>query len=111
MKLCISVEWHNDSKREKFLAALELRWWCEARVDTVLGYSDETLRALKRAGSTMIFFGAESGSDWVLRQMNKQLKAEQTLALAERIRHFAEAACEVAAPKVKAFYMSDDFDP
>ncbi len=70
------------------LAALELRWWCEARVDTVLGYSDETLRSLKRAGSTMIFFGAESGSDWVLRQMNKQLKAEQTLALAERIRHF-----------------------
>ena len=54
----------------------------------MLGYSDQTLRALKRAGSTMIFFGAESGSDWVLEQMNKQLKAEQTLALAERIRHF-----------------------
>ena len=70
------------------LAPLELRWWSEGRVDTVLSYSDQTLSALKRGGSTMIFFGAESGSDWVLEQMNKQLKAEQTLALAERIRHF-----------------------
>ena len=39
----------------------------------MLGYSDATLRALKQAGSAMIFFGAESGSDWVLEQMNKQL--------------------------------------
>ncbi|HYK90164.1 MAG TPA: radical SAM protein [Acidobacteriota bacterium] len=65
-----------------------LRWWCEGRIDTVLGYSDETLSALKRAGASMIFFGAESGSNWVLEQMNKKLKAEQTLALAERIRKF-----------------------
>jgi anaerobic magnesium-protoporphyrin IX monomethyl ester cyclase len=36
----------------------------------------------------MIFFGAESGSDWVLQQMDKQLTADKTLALAERIRHF-----------------------
>jgi radical SAM superfamily enzyme YgiQ (UPF0313 family) len=36
----------------------------------------------------MIFFGAESGSNWVLEQMNKRLTSEQTLALAERIRHF-----------------------
>jgi radical SAM superfamily enzyme YgiQ (UPF0313 family) len=70
------------------MTPLGLRWWCEARIDTLLGYSDATLRALQQAGAAMIFFGAESGSDWVLQQMNKQLKAEQTLALAERIRHF-----------------------
>ena len=70
------------------LAPLQMRWWCEGRIDTVLRYSDETLRALKRAGATMIFFGAESGSDAVLRQMKKQLKAEETLALAKRIREF-----------------------
>ncbi len=68
------------------LAPLGLRWWCEGRVDIVLGYSDRTLMALKRAGATMIFFGAESGSNWVLEQMNKKLKAEQTLALAAKIR-------------------------
>ena len=68
------------------LAPLEIRWWCEARIDTVLDYSDATLQALKRAGATMIYFGAESGSDWVLAQMNKQVESRQTLALAERIR-------------------------
>lgn len=70
------------------LAPLELSWWCEARVDALLSYSDDTVRALRRAGATMIFFGAESGSDWVLEQMNKGLKSEQTLALAKRIREF-----------------------
>jgi anaerobic magnesium-protoporphyrin IX monomethyl ester cyclase len=67
---------------------LGLRWWCEARIDTVLGYSDASLHALKRAGATMIYFGAESGSDSVLGQMNKQIETRQTLALAERIRSF-----------------------
>jgi radical SAM superfamily enzyme YgiQ (UPF0313 family) len=70
------------------LVPLALRWWCEARVDILLDYSDATLEAIRRAGCTMIFFGAESGSDWVLKEMNKQLRAEQTLELARRIRQF-----------------------
>lgn len=70
------------------LAPLNLRWWCEARIDIVGGYSDKTLAALRRAGCTMIFFGAESGSNWVLEEMQKQITAEQTLALASRIRQF-----------------------
>ena len=65
-----------------------LKWWCEARIDLVLRYSDSTLEAIRRAGCKMIFFGAESGSDWVLQEMRKQLKTEQTLALARRIRQF-----------------------
>lgn len=67
---------------------LNLRWWCEARVDIVLGYSDDTLRKLRAAGCVMIFFGVESGSDAALRQMKKQLTAEETIALARRIREF-----------------------
>jgi anaerobic magnesium-protoporphyrin IX monomethyl ester cyclase len=70
------------------MAPLEMRWWCEARIDTVLGYSDSTLHALKRAGAAMVYFGAESGSEWVLEQMNKRVDPRQTLALAERIRDF-----------------------
>jgi tRNA A37 methylthiotransferase MiaB len=65
-----------------------LRWWSEGRIDAVLRYSDDTLRLLRRAGAAMIFFGAESGSDWALQQMNKGLIAEQTLELAARIRRF-----------------------
>lgn len=80
-------ERHTTELTEK-LISLRLRWWSEGRIDTVLRYSDETFRNLKRAGAAMIFFGAESGSDWVLAQMNKGVKAEQTLELAARIRKF-----------------------
>jgi anaerobic magnesium-protoporphyrin IX monomethyl ester cyclase len=51
-------------------------------------YSDATLEAIRHAGCAMIFFGAESGSDQVLKEMNKDLKAEDTLELASRIRQF-----------------------
>jgi radical SAM superfamily enzyme YgiQ (UPF0313 family) len=70
------------------MAPLDMKWWCEARVDTFNRYSNATLEAVKRAGCTMIFFGAESGSDWVLKEMQKDITTEQTLAVAERIRQF-----------------------
>jgi len=70
------------------LLPLNLRWWSEGRIDTVLKYSDETLRLMTRAGSAMIFFGAESGSDWALAEMNKGITTDQTLELAARIRGF-----------------------
>jgi radical SAM superfamily enzyme YgiQ (UPF0313 family) len=70
------------------LAPLKMRWWCEARADIMMRYSDATFDAVRRAGCAMIFFGAESGSNRILQEMNKDLKAEDTLALAERIRHF-----------------------
>ena len=72
----------------ELLAPLKLRWWCEARVDIMSRYSDATMAAIKRAGCAMIFFGAESGSNQVLKEMNKDLKAEDTLELASRIRRF-----------------------
>jgi radical SAM superfamily enzyme YgiQ (UPF0313 family) len=36
----------------------------------------------------MIFFGAESGSDWVLKEMQKGITTEQTLEIARRTRQF-----------------------
>ena len=70
------------------LEHLNLRWWCEARVDIMSRYSDETFAALKRAGCTMIFFGAESGSDWALKEMQKGITTDQTFTMAERTRQF-----------------------
>src|SRR6202453_2266603 len=70
------------------LAPLNLRWWCEARVDIMARYSDATLEAVRKAGCTMIFFGAESGSDWVLKEMQKGITTEETLAMAHRTRQF-----------------------
>ena len=68
------------------LTPLRLRWWCEARVDTMSRYSEENLRALRQAGCTMIFFGAESGSDWALKEMQKDITTDQTLSVASRMR-------------------------
>jgi anaerobic magnesium-protoporphyrin IX monomethyl ester cyclase len=70
------------------IAPLNMRWWCEGRTDIMMGYSDVTFEAIRRAGCAMIFFGAESGSNEILKEMNKDLCAEDTLALASRIRRF-----------------------
>ncbi len=78
-------ESHARAQAE-LLIPLKLRWWAEGRIDTFLRYSDDTLRAIRQSGATMIFFGAESGSDKVLADMNKRLTTAQTLELASRIR-------------------------
>jgi anaerobic magnesium-protoporphyrin IX monomethyl ester cyclase len=80
-------ESHAVDQAER-LIPLNLRWWAEGRIDTMLRYSDDTLRAIRRAGATMIFFGAESGSDATLLAMNKRITSDQTLELAARIRKF-----------------------
>ena len=48
----------EDHARElaERLMPLGIRWWCEARVDALMRYSDDTWRLLKRAGLTMIFY-------------------------------------------------------
>jgi radical SAM superfamily enzyme YgiQ (UPF0313 family) len=68
------------------LEPLKLRWWCEGRVDIMSRYSDETMIAIARAGCAMIFFGAESGSDWALEEMQKGITTSQTLTMAKRTR-------------------------
>jgi anaerobic magnesium-protoporphyrin IX monomethyl ester cyclase len=75
-------------RQAELLTPLNLRWWAEGRIDTFLRYSDAALREIRRSGATMIFFGAESGSNEVLAQMNKRITTEQTLELAARIRNF-----------------------
>ncbi|MEX1051577.1 MAG: radical SAM protein, partial [Gemmatimonadales bacterium] len=68
------------------LLPLGLSWWCEARIDAMLRFSDRTWRLLRRAGLRMVFYGAESGSDDVLRRMNKRLTTAETLDVAARAR-------------------------
>src|SRR4030095_7649951 len=68
------------------LAPLGLRWWCEARVDTLTRFSDDTWRLLARSGLAMVFCGAESGSDAVLRKMDKGTTTAQIVEVAARTR-------------------------
>ncbi|MEO7455894.1 MAG: radical SAM protein [Gemmatimonadaceae bacterium] len=78
----------EDHAREiaERIRPLGIRWWCEARVDALVRFSDDTWRLLKEAGLTMVFCGAESGSDAVLAKMNKGTTTAQILEVAERSR-------------------------
>lgn len=67
---------------------LGIRWWCEARVDALTRYSLNTWDLLRRAGLTMVFCGAESGSDSVLRKMNKKTTTAQIIEVAARAREY-----------------------
>jgi len=65
---------------------LGLKWWCEARVDILGKFSNDTWQRLKAAGLTMVFCGAESGSDAVLARMQKGITTEQIATIAARTR-------------------------
>lgn len=69
---------------------LNLGWWGEARPDTMMKFTDETWDIMSRAGCKMIFYGAESSSEDILKLMDKggtQTPAT-VLELAERARKF-----------------------
>ena len=70
------------------IADLDLRWWALGRVDVLMQYAESTWHKLARSGLTMVFSGAESGSDETLAVMNKGGKASTnlTLELAARMR-------------------------
>jgi radical SAM superfamily enzyme YgiQ (UPF0313 family) len=72
------------------IADLGLRWWALGRADTLMQYSDATWTKMARSGLTMIFSGAESGTDEALARMNKGGKASAglTLEFAARLRRF-----------------------
>ena len=67
-----------------------IEWWGEGRIDTIDRYSDENLALMREAGCKMIFFGAETGSDEVLKQMDKggTQSADQILRFAGRMKKF-----------------------
>jgi pyruvate-formate lyase-activating enzyme len=83
----------NEARTAEFasrIARLGLRWWALGRVDTLMQYRDATWDAMARSGLTMVFSGAESGTDEALARMNKGGKssAALTLDLAARMRRY-----------------------
>jgi len=55
---------------EIFNRGLEIEWLCRARVDTL---SEEIIVLLRRAGCTHVFIGAESGSERIIKSINKKI--------------------------------------
>src|SRR5450631_2624999 len=94
-----AIEFHDNNffvseKRTVEFAKLilpeKMTWWGMARIDTMDKFKDESLALIRMAGCKIIFFGAESGSDKVLQQLDKggTQTGEQILAFAERLKKF-----------------------
>jgi len=75
-----AIEFHDNNffvseKRTIAFANLvmndNMSWWGEGRIDTLDKYSDESLHLMHKAGCKMIFFGAETGNDKILKMMDK----------------------------------------
>ncbi|PYO62516.1 MAG: B12-binding domain-containing radical SAM protein [Gemmatimonadetes bacterium] len=69
---------------------LGLAWWGEARIDTLLKYSEKTWRLMRDSGLKMVFLGAESGSLETLQRMDKggTMSPDKTLELAGKMKDY-----------------------
>jgi len=75
-----SVEFFDDNffvsekRTREFAEAIRgknISWWGDARIDTLMHFSDSTLALMHDSGCKMIFMGAESSSSSTLDLMNK----------------------------------------
>lgn len=79
-----TVEFSNLIKKENMI------WWGEGRIDTINKYSDKSLAIMRESGCKMIFFGAETGNDDILKRMDKggTQSAAQIRSFAARMKKF-----------------------
>ncbi|HEY8780544.1 MAG TPA: radical SAM protein [Mucilaginibacter sp.] len=68
----------------------KMSWWGMARIDTMDKFKDESLALLREAGCKIIFFGAESGNNLILEQLDKggTQTGDQIIRFAERLKKF-----------------------
>ena len=84
---------HNFFDREvdmvpllEVLAKLQLPWWCFARSDALVNMSESTWALVRKSRLRMAYIGAESPSDWLLHDVRKGTRSDQTLEAVEKCR-------------------------
>ena len=94
-----AIEFHDNNffvseKRtvefSRLIAGENMIWWGEGRIDTIDKYDDHAIAAMREAGCRMIFFGAETGNDALLKKMDKggTQSGEQIRRFAARMAKF-----------------------
>lgn len=94
-----AIEFHDNNffvseKRavefSRLIKPENMTWWGMARIDTMHKFKDSSLAAIRESGCKIIFFGAESGNNAVLEQMDKggTQTGEQIIEFAERLKKF-----------------------
>lgn len=92
-----AIEFHDSnffcshSRTLEFCSLMKgqnIQWWAEGRVDTMNRYSDEELKLIRESGCRLVFMGAETGNDSLLRRINKgaSFKAADTAEITGRFR-------------------------
>ncbi|HWW19678.1 MAG TPA: radical SAM protein, partial [Steroidobacteraceae bacterium] len=81
---------HNFFDREEdtipileVLAKFGLPWWCFARSDAMVNLSARSWELVRKSRLRMAYIGAESPSDWMLHEVRKGTKTDQTLEAVE----------------------------
>lgn len=64
-------------------AGLNIKWKAKARANSLLDYSEKEFSILKKSGLVSLFFGLESGSERVLKNMKKNTKPDDAEKIAE----------------------------
>ncbi|GLU51248.1 B12-binding domain-containing radical SAM protein [Dyadobacter frigoris] len=94
-----AIEFHDNNffvseKRAVEFARLikpeNMTWWGMARIDTMHKFKDSSLAAIRESGCKIIFFGAESGNNAILEQLDKggTQTGDQIIEFAERLKKF-----------------------
>jgi anaerobic magnesium-protoporphyrin IX monomethyl ester cyclase len=61
------------------LAKFGLPWWCFARSDALVNLSERSWALVRKSRLRMAYIGAESPSDWLLHEIRKGTRCDQTL--------------------------------
>ncbi|HLX93924.1 MAG TPA: radical SAM protein [Puia sp.] len=121
-----AIEFHDNNffvseKRTVEFARLirpeKMNWWGMARIDTMHRFSDQSLALIREAGCKIIFFGAESGNDRILKLLDKggTQSGKQIEEFAARLKKFDiipeySFVLGTPAPSSKEVMAQIDFD-
>ncbi len=64
---------------------LDIKWHSDIRIDTFLKFGDADLELIKKSGCDHLTFGVESGSDRVLKQIDKDITVADVLKAHKKV--------------------------
>jgi len=76
-----SREWVTNLCKVLIAVGSPMRWTCSARTDTV---DEPLLELMQRAGCNAIYFGIESGSERILREIRKEIPLDHSFEVLEK---------------------------
>ncbi len=67
---------------------IDIAWHSDIRIDTFLRYEDSLLKLMKKSGCSTLTFGIESGSDRILKMIDKEISREDVSKAHRKAKNF-----------------------